>query len=644
MVPGALELECKMTSPRDGQFQIKPAPLIGQYGRQRFRQFGPEDSANWYVVKGDQTKRPFAMYPTLGRAHINYVGYNQLVFGSEPRGEFKSIKYGYIVVGNQIFRIDSQYTIVNITAAVPLLSFNTPVYFSFLVVNTTVFSCFVDDQKIYVYQEDTETFSIVTDPNAPGNVTLNGVIQKPGFIATFGNRITVSVAGSSQFFLSQPNLLTPNRGAGQTAQFQPFFAFTVGTVLNYVPPAPIAIDVAGAAVFAQEGGIIQQMGVLNNTLYIFTDYTTGIWSNIPAVFSGTGVSFPWKKSSTYDWNYGLANSESLDIDFGRMVFLARNTNGLLQFMMSYGDQPQVISSKAVDTLLQRYTNLYGANNPFTVKNSNGFLYQYEDTIFYRMAGGPYTGTGILDQEENANSIEFCFENNTWHRCIELNGERNRVKYHLYFNFKHLVTVIGENTVYDMSGQYYFNESRNPDQQNPQATDAYIAYPFRYERISPIISEPDYSEFETEYVEIDFVFGDSNINYSNEPFSTVQFIIDEQSLNGEPQYMIAENPGADGNPVYMITDGSSNDPAIDEKTYNKFFKPSIELWYSDDGGVSFNSADIRQFSQMGIYQWRMRWYQLGPSRNRAYKLICVSPVPIVVLGAVMNVRRISGGAN
>ncbi len=611
-------------SRKNGPFAIQTLPIIGQYGVQRFRQFGPEDTANWYIVKGENTKRPHAMYPTLGRAHISYLGFNQLIFGSEPRGEFKTIQYAYIVVGNQIFRVDAQYNEVNITSSVPLLTFSGPVYFAFLVVNAIVFACFIDDQKIYVYQENTGTFAIVTDPNAPGNVTVNGNLTKPGFIANFGNRITVSVAGSSQFFLSTPNLIDPNTGA--------FNAATCFTT-------------AGAAVFAQESGIIQQMGVLNNTLYIFTDYTTGIWSNIQAVFSGTGVTFPWKKSSTYDWNYGLANSESLDIDFGRMVFLARNTNGLLQFMMSYGDQPTVISSKAIDTLLQRYTNAFGANSPFTVKNSNGFLYQYEDTVFYRMSGGDYKGVGILDQEQTANSIEFCFENNEWHRCIELNGERNRVKYHLYFNSQHWVTVTGESTIYNLSGQYYFNESRNPNQSDSQAVDAYIAYPFRYERVTSIISELDYSEFETEYLEIDFVFGDSNINFSLAPFSTVEFIIDEvPGIDGQPQFMIDEQLGPDGQPVFMITDGSTNEPSVGELTYNTLLKPSIELFFSNDGGISFSSADIREFSQQGVYQWKMRWYQLGPSRNRVYKLICVSPVPIVVLGGVMNVRRISGGAN
>lgn len=605
---------------KDGQFEIKPLPIVGSYDVQRFKQFSPEDSANWYVVKGNNTKRPTAMYPVMGRAHITTLGFNQLVFDDEPRALFKSIDFTYVVVGNTIFRVDENFNVANISGS-SVVTFAGPVYFAFLVVNTIVFSCFVDGEHIYIYREDTNDFQVVTDPNSPGVITVNDKPTKPGFIASFGNRIAVSVENSSQFFLSVVNLLD-NAG-------------------NFDPATCFTID--GAPVFAQENGIIRQMGVLNNQLYIFTDYRTGIWSNQPAVFSGTEVSFPWKKNSTYDWNFGIANPTSLDIDFGMLVFLARNSDGLLQFMMSTSGQPERISTKSIDTLLQKYTDDFGANNPFLLANSNGFLYLYENTIFYRMSGGDYNGEGILDQEQNANSIEYNFEINDWHRCIELNGERNRIQYHVYFNFKHLVSVINDSTIYEMSGKFYFNENRNPDQENPQAPDAYLAFPFRYERVSPIICEEDYSEFETEYVEIDFVFGDSNINFSTVPYVNTNFMVSEQSTPTSQQYIVAENNDADNQPIFVIDD-NSNTPSLPDLTYNNVFKPTIELYWSDDGGILFNSADIREFSQMGVYSWRMRWYQLGPSRNRVYKLIAVSPVPIVVLGGVMNVRRVSGGAN
>lgn len=626
-----------MQSRQDGVFEIKPLPIIGGYGVQRFKQFSPEDAANWVIYKGTDTKREYSMYPTPGRKHINYLGFNQLVFGSEPRGIFKTIQFFYVVEGDSIYRIDTQYNRVQISGT-QLQTIAGDIYFAYLVVNSIVFACFTDLQKIYVYQENTGVFYTVTDPNAPGNSMENGKLTKPGFIVAFGNRIAVSVLNSSQFFLSQINLLTPDEGTG-TSTFQPNFCFTVGTVLNNG-----VVDVQGAPVFAQEAGIIRQMGVLNNTLYIFTDFITGVWSNYPAVFSGTNAYFPWKNNTTYNWNFGIANPKSLDIDFGYIAFLAQNSDGLLQFMVSNGGQPEKMSDDAIDVLLQNYTNKFGSNNPFLVDNSNGFLYQYENKIYYRMSGGDFVNYQVLDQEQNANSIEFNFENKRWQRCIELNGNRCRVQLHVYFNSKHLVTVTGESTIYEMSGAFYVNEVRNPAQPDPQQPDAYLMYPMRYERVTPIISEPDYAEFETEYVEIDFVFGESNLNFSLAPFDNTQFIIDEQNdTQGNTQYVIDEHADTNNEPVYMITE-DSNFPTISDTTYNTLFAPHIELYLSDDGGISFQSLDVREFSRIGEYIFKMRWYQLGASRNRAYNLIAVGPYPIVVLGGVMNVRRISGGAN
>lgn len=608
----------------NGEFEVKPLPILGQFNVQRFKQYSPEDCANWYLISDQDSKLPYAMYPCLGRAHINYLGDNKLLFGSQPRATFKTISYSYIVEGNTIYQMDGNYNLINIAPS----GINTTdgnIYFTYLIFGSIVFACFVDTENVYIYQEESGLpLQTITDPLCPGGIGSN---TKPGFIAAFGNRITVSIANSSLFNLAAINL----QGKGATNP----------TGLNF-DPAKCFTNFNTPAVFAQEEGIIRQMGVLNNTLYIYCDFITGVWSNITATFSGTGQTFPWKKNSTYNWNFGIANPKSLDINFGLMVFLARNSEGLLMFVQSSGGQPEPINTKAVSTMMQNYVNRLGNNSPFLLSNSNGFLYQYEDVILYRFSGGEYFGAGILDQQQKAVSIQYSFETKTWHRCIELNGERNRIQEHVYFNNQHLVTVIGETTIYNMSGQYYYNEVRNELQPDPEQPDAYIAYPFRYERTTPIIFERDYSEFETEFVQIDFVFGISNILYSTAAFSNTQFLITEDSSAASPNYIIAENTDSDGLPVYIVAE-QGNTPGLQDNFYNTLLNPNVELYWSDDGGQTFNFADNLTFAQQGQYQWRIRWYQLGCSRNRVYKLVSVSVVPIVVLGGSMNVRRVSGGA-
>lgn len=593
-------------------------PIVGFFDRQRFRQFNPSDCANWYLLDSLQGKKKIAMYPVMGRRHINYLGQNRLIFVKEPRGEFRSVNYAYIVVANSIFRVDSLWNQIEITGG-QVTTLNGDVFFDYLVVGTITYAVFVDGQHIYIYDESTGTFYTVTDPNAPSN---------PKFVAAFGNRIVVSTANSSEFRLSAINL---RGGAGGT--FDPALVFTI----------------SGQAIFNQASGIIRQFGVLHNTLYIFTDFSTDIWSNIPSIFvnpvTGTVTTFPWKTNTTYNWDFGMADPKSLDTDFGRMVWIAQNKNGLIQVMMSTGQSPQRISTRAVDILFQRNIRqgVIGNLSPFLSGNADGFLYQWENTIFYRVSAGQYTGNGILDVQTNANSIEYNFETETWHRVIEKNGERNRIQKHVYFNNTHLVTVQDDSTVYEMSGQFYDNEISNLDRESPQSVDAYIREPFRYERITPIIAEDDYGEFITDWVEIDFVWGESFNVFSESPFANAQFLIDEEpASDGSPQYLI-DDEGINGNPIYLIAE-EGNTPTSDEVIYNQTYKPHIELYYSDDGGISFEPADVREFSQLGVYQWRMRWYQLGASRNRCYLLVCVSNSPIVVLGGIMSTRRVSDGAD
>jgi hypothetical protein len=588
-------------------------PITGYFDRQRFRQFNPSDAANWYLLDNPQGKKKLAMYPVMGRRHVRYLGQNRLIFVKEPRAEFKSVNFAYEVVSNAIFRIDKLWNQIDITGG-QVTTLSGDVFFAYLVTPGITFAVFVDGQHIYVYNENTGVFSVVTDPNAPAN---------PKFIAAFGNRIVVSSDNSSEFRLSEINL-------GGSA-FNPATCFTISS----------------QAIFAQEAGIIRQMGVLHNTLYIFTDFTTGIWSNKPSVFisaGGTPTTFPWSKNTTYDWDFGMADPKSLDIDFGRMAWIAQNRNGLIQVMTSSGEAPKRISTRAVDILFQRSIRqgVIGNLSPFLSGKADGFLYQYENTIFYRTSAGEYTGTGILDVQTNANSIEYNFETETWHRVIEKNGERNRIQKHIYFNNTHLVTVQGDSTVYEMSGQFYDNEITNADREDPQEPNAYLREPFRYERVTPIIADDDYGEFITDWVQIDFVWGESFNIFSESPFANAQFLIDEAAgADGEPQYII-DDPGINGNPVYILSE-EGNISTSDEIIYNNIYKPHIELYWSDDGGVSFEPADVREFSQLGVYSWRMRWYQLGASRNRCYMLVCVSNSPIVVLGGIMMTRRASDGS-
>lgn len=581
------------------------------YDVQRFTQFGSQDVANWYQVAGLASKKEIALYPTMGRKHVRFLDINRLVFAIEPREVFKSVDFFYVFVGIEIYQFDRFYNQVVLTnPAYDRLTGD--IWFDFLSVGSSTFVMFTANtsagRKIFVIEENTSAPAIVeiTDSNAPDN---------PTYVAAFGNRFTVSVGNSPQFYLSVIGL--------DGNAFNPATSFTIN----------------GAPVFASASGKIQQMGVLHNQLFIFCNFVTDIWANIPSqIFDEV---FPWKLNTSSNFDYGMADPHSLSIDFGMMAWLATNQNGLTTFMISTGQQPQAISTQAINVLLEGTSGDDGLS-PFLESTAVGFFYQWENSVFYRVAAKTRFELGALDVDTANNCIEFNFDTKTWHRCIELDGNRNRIQKHVFFNNKHLVTVERDTAMYEMRGDLYYNELRNTAQSNAQATDAFLKYPMRYELITRQIYDPDYSEFITDYIEIDFVFGDHTFFKNNAPFANTIYIVDETSTDESPVYLITEDSTV-GNETFIVAE-DGNTPSFDDNHYYALFKPHVEIYYSDDGGVSFHTADLREFSPLGNYRWRMRWYQLGPSRNRCYKLICVSSAPIVILGAVQNRRRASGGGN
>lgn len=584
---------------------VEALPIFSYYDKQRFTQFGPMDCANWYGIQVQDSKNVQALYPAMGRKHIEFMGLNKLVFTSEPRQVFKTIDFMYVIIGTQVIQVDRYYN----EKVIGSVALGTDVWFDFLPVGTTVVAMMTDEQNVYLITENGSavTMVTVTDANRPAS---------PQYVAAFGNRFVVNTKDSPDFLLTQ---------------------VLVGTAAN-------CFTVDGSPLGNRASGVIKQFGVLHNQLYIFCNFQTDVWANIPSNFTVAGVTlqFPWKQNTSYNFDFGLYDPFSLSIEFGRMTFLAQNKAGLVSFMVSTGQQPKDISSQAINVLLENSRSDTDAESPFLSTRSNGFMYQYENTIFYRVSAGDYLSYGELDRNDSANAIEYNFATNTWGRVIELNGERNRIQKHVFFNNRHLVTVADDGAMYEMAGNIYRNELRRPDTE-PQADNAFVKYPMRYVLVTKPIFEKDYSEFKTEYVEIDFVFGDKTFYENATAFDNTVFVITEDSDRcGCPIYVITED-AQNGQPVFVITE-DGNTPTFDDIHYNQLFKPSINLYYSDDGGITYSPTPTHEFSRLGQYRWRMRWYRLGVSRNRVYKLVCVSSAPIVILGAVQSKSRTSGGAN
>src|ERR1041385_4259513 len=132
---------------------IQELPIFCYYNKQRFTQFGSMDCANWYAVGVPDTKKNQALYPAMGRKHINFLNQNRLVFDDEPRTIFKTINFFYVVVGTRVFQFDKFYNqklIGNVLLTGSL-------WFDFLPVGNVVYGLLTDETNIYLIKEDGST-------------------------------------------------------------------------------------------------------------------------------------------------------------------------------------------------------------------------------------------------------------------------------------------------------------------------------------------------------------------------------------------------------------------------------------------------------------------------------------------------------
>jgi len=88
---------------------IEQLPIFCYYDKQRFTQFGSQDCANWYGISVPTGKNKQALYPAMGRKHINFLNQNRLIFDSEPVALYKSINFMYVFVGTSIYQFDRFY-------------------------------------------------------------------------------------------------------------------------------------------------------------------------------------------------------------------------------------------------------------------------------------------------------------------------------------------------------------------------------------------------------------------------------------------------------------------------------------------------------------------------------------------------------
>ncbi len=174
---------------------IKELPIFCYYDVQRFTQFGSMDCANWYGIQVEAAKKKQALYPAMGRKHVHYLNENRLVFNTEPRNEFRTINYLYVIEGTQVIQYDLFFNQKNIGT----IELTGALNFAYLPVQNSVYALLTNGTNTYIIVETgtTTTFQLCTDSNRP---------TKPQYVAAFGNRFVVSQMDTPINYLTQINL------------------------------------------------------------------------------------------------------------------------------------------------------------------------------------------------------------------------------------------------------------------------------------------------------------------------------------------------------------------------------------------------------------------------------------------------------
>lgn len=68
-------------------------------------------------------------------------------------------------------------------------------------------------------------------------------------------------------------------------------------------------------------------------------------------------------------------------------------------------------------------------------------------------------------------------------------------------------------------------------------------------------------------------------------------------------------------------------------------PLATLSWSDDGGHTWSNKYTESMGRVGRYKNRFHWHRLGVSRDRVYRVETSEPVPVVWLGAELEVQRL-----
>lgn len=319
-------------------------PFLGGSGRLRSVSVNAARTVNFYTEVSPDSKSPVAMYGTPG-----LVRFAETTAG-EGRGLYSAMGRLFAVVGDTLYEVASDGTPTNrgtLESATGAVS----------IADNGLHVVVVDGTKGYKFTLGTNAFETISDVDWPA---ANRISFVDGYFL-------LNQAGTGTFWVTS----------------------LYGTDVD-------ALDFATAE--AAPDALVSLI-VDHREAWLFGSESTEIWYN------AGGADFPFSRLDGAFIETGCAAPHSVAKMDNAVFWLSQDKRGRGHVMRAQGYQPQIISTRAVETAIHGYGD---------VSDARAYTYQQEGHAFYVLTFPTANATWVYDAASNE-----------WHERMYWDGHENR---------------------------------------------------------------------------------------------------------------------------------------------------------------------------------------------------------------------------
>jgi hypothetical protein len=391
----------------------KPLDIIGPFNKVKYKRLDSERTINMYEVLYDRDGQ---------RALFSFPGYKKAITlpgVTVTRVSLVNDGFMYWVCGDGVFKIGPSLVPSQIGT---LTTFSGHVG---IAANANQI-IFVDGAFGYIYTKATGVFQRITDAAFP---------PLPSDVADLDGFFFVSQGNSPTFFQSAAN-------NGLVWNSQAFASITT------------------------RPDIIVALAVLNRRLFVFGNTVTEVWYNA----GSSPVTL--QRDNNLVLNYGCASADTVEVDYGYLFFMAAESNGPNQVMVTDGTIPRKISNPNMENEISNYK---APNDAFST------LFKLEGQLFYILSFTTDQRTWVYNL--TTGGMDWC-------EAEELPDTRHIMQTQVYYQNKHYIGSYKSGDIYALSDKYFDNDGVT----------------MRRQRISQRFYDPRYRKISVDRLEVDCLKG------------------------------------------------------------------------------------------------------------------------------------------